>query len=134
MNHYETIFIVKPTLTPEEIEAQVEKTKETIEKNGGDILAIDEIGMRKLAYPIKKHERGYYSVIYYLAPGEAIAEIEYQLRYNEDILKFMSVKYRNKREIAQFEKMASKASKVFKDPLAKEENKEEPKEEAKEEA
>jgi small subunit ribosomal protein S6 len=104
MNCYETLFIVRPTLTEEEIETQIEKVGSIIKNNGGEIKAINEMGMRKLAYPIKKQERGYYSVVYYVAPPTMIRELEYQLRYNEDILRFMSVKYENKKEIAEFEK------------------------------
>ncbi len=109
MNHYETLFIVKPTLTDEEIKSQVQNNLDIITKEGGEIVAVDDMGMRKLAYPVEKNERGYYTVIYYKAPGALIAELERQMRYNEDILKFMTIRYSNKKEIAQFEKLASKA-------------------------
>jgi len=104
MNHYETLFVVKPTLTDEETKAQIEKNIAIITNNGGEIVAIDDMGMRKLAYPVEKNERGYYTVIYYQAPGTLIAEFERQMRYNEEILKFMTVKYTKKKEIAQFTK------------------------------
>jgi len=69
------------------------------------------MGMRKLAYPVEKNERGYYTVVYYTAPGSLIAELERQMRYNENILKFMTVRYTKKKEIAQFTKMAEAAAK-----------------------
>jgi len=109
MNCYETLLVVKPTLSDEEIQAQISKTEEVIKKESGDILVRDDMGMRRLAYPIQKQERGYYSIIYYKAPATAIAEIERQLRYNEEILRFMTVRYTNKKEIAQFEKMVENA-------------------------
>jgi len=111
MNHYETLFVVKPTLTDEETKAQIEKNIAIITDNGGEIVAIDDMGMRKLAYPVEKNERGYYTVVYYMAPGTAIAEFERQMRYNEDILKFMTVRYAKKKEIAQFTKQADAAAK-----------------------
>jgi len=111
MNHYETLFVVKPTLTDEETKAQIEKTIAIITDNGGEIVAIDDMGMRKLAYPVEKNERGYYTVVYYKAPGEIIAEFERQMRYNEDILKFMTVRYAKKKEIAQFDKQVEAALK-----------------------
>jgi len=111
MNHYETLFVVKPTLTDEEIKSQIKNTTDIIAKEGGEIVATDDMGMRKLAYPVEKNERGYYTVVYYKAPGTLIAELERQMRYNEDILKFMTVKYTNKKEIAQFEKLAANAGK-----------------------
>jgi small subunit ribosomal protein S6 len=69
------------------------------------------MGMRKLAYPIAKQERGYYTVVYFKAPGRTIDELERQMKYNEEILRFMTVKYSNKKEIAQFDKMVAAASK-----------------------
>ena len=111
MNHYETLFVVKPTLTDEETKAQIEKNIAIITDNGGEIVAIDDMGMRKLAYPVEKNERGYYTVVYYQAPGTMIAELERQMRYNEDILKFMTVRYTKKKEIAQFTKQADAAAK-----------------------
>ena len=111
MNHYETLFVVKPTLTDEETKAQIEKNIAIITDNGGEIVAIDDMGMRKLAYPVEKNERGYYTVVYYQAPGIMIAELERQMRYNEEILKFMTVKYSKKKEIAQFTKQADAAAK-----------------------
>jgi len=110
MNHYELLFVLKPTLTDEETKAQIEKVQSNITAQDATIVATDDMGMRKLAYPVEKNERGYYTVVYFQAPGAAIAEIERLLRINEEILKFMTVKYTNKKEIAQFTKMAATAA------------------------
>ena len=111
MNHYELLFVLKPTLTDEETKAQITKIQENIAAQEATIVATDDMGMRKLAYPVEKNERGYYTVVYFQAPGVAIAEIERLLRINEEILKFMTVKYSNKKEIAQFSKMAEAVAK-----------------------
>ncbi len=111
MNCYETLFVVKPTLTTEEIEGQIARVKEIITSKGGEVQACNDMGMRRLAYPIEKQERGYYSVVYYKAPSELVEELERQLRYNEEILRFMSVKYSNKKELAIFEKTVETLSK-----------------------
>jgi len=111
MNCYETLFVVKPTLTEEEIAAQIGKMKDVLSKVDAELLATDEIGMRKLAYPVEKNERGFYTVLYYKANGDAIAEIERNLRINEDILKFLTVKYTNKKELAEFDKQVAAAGK-----------------------
>ncbi len=111
MNHYETLFVVKPTLTDEETKAQIEKTLAIITDHDGEIVTTDDMGMRKLAYPVEKNERGYYTVVYFKAPGTLIAELERQMRYNEDILKFMTIKYTKKKEIAQFDKQVEAARK-----------------------
>jgi small subunit ribosomal protein S6 len=111
MNCYETLFIIKPTLTEDEIKAQVEKAISVLTKNGGSLKAIKDMGVRKLAYEIMKQKRGYYTVLYYTAPADLIKEFEYRLRYNEDILRFMTVKYVTKKEIEEFEKAVEKITK-----------------------
>jgi len=118
MNCYETLFVVKPTLTAEEIEAQIARVNEIIAEEGGELKATKDMGMRRLAYPIEKQERGYYSVVYYTAPSELVGELERQLRYNEEILRFMTVKFTNKKELTVFEKMVEEANKKAAEPKA----------------
>jgi small subunit ribosomal protein S6 len=105
------MFIVKPTLTEEEIKSQIETVKGNIEKNGGEIVACDDMGSRELAYEIKKNKRGYYYVIYFTAPSESIVELERNYRINENILRFIFVKYESKTEVAQWTKMSTEAAK-----------------------
>jgi len=111
VNHYETLFVVKPTLTEEEIKSQIEKVKAVLDKEGAELVATDDMGMRKLAYPVEKNERGYYTVLFYKANGSSIAELERNLRINEEIIKFLTVKYTKNKEIAQFEKLVAAAKK-----------------------
>lgn len=106
MKHYEVLFILKPTLTEEELKAQVDFVKEVITKNGGEVASVIEMGARKLAYKIKKYERGVYYVIYFTAPTELIAELTRNIRYNENIIRFLTVKYENKKEIDAWEKLS----------------------------
>ena len=80
MKHYELLFILKPTLTEEEVKAKVDFVKEVITKNGGEIATVVEMGTRKLAYTIKKYERGTYFVIYYKAPPALLAELTRNVR------------------------------------------------------
>ncbi len=124
MKHYELLLVFKPTLTEEELKAKVALMKEVLEKNGGVIASINEMGTRKLAYEVKKFERGFYVVFYFTAPASSILEIQRVIRINEDIIKFLTVKFENKKEIAQFEKL----SKQTKEEPKKEEKK--PEEEA----
>lgn len=111
MNCYETLFVVKPTLTEQEIASQITKIKDILVKVGAELIATDDMGMRKLAYSVAKQTRGYYTVLYYKADGSTIAEIERNLKINEDIIKFLTVKYGSKKEIAQFEKMIASIGK-----------------------
>eukprot|EP01155_Anaeramoeba_flamelloides_P043487 Anaeramoba_flamelloidesc37257_g1_i1.p2 GENE.c37257_g1_i1~~c37257_g1_i1.p2 ORF type:complete len:118 (+),score=15.30 c37257_g1_i1:41-394(+) len=111
IRHYETMFIVKPTLTEEETKAQIEQVVANIEKNGGEIIATDDMGTRPLAYEIKKNKRGYYFVIYFKAPSESILELERTYRINEEILRFIFIKYETRQEIAAWTAMSEEAAK-----------------------
>lgn len=106
MRHYEVLFILKPTLTEEEVSAKLEFVKEILTKNGAQIESVVPMGIRKLAYKIKKYERGTYFVIYFKAPTNLIAELERVLRITEEVIRFLIVKYENKKEIAAWEKLS----------------------------
>jgi len=116
MRNYENLVIVKPTFTAEEIQASVKAIEETITSNGGEIAATSPMGMRKLAYPIDKNERGYYHVVYYSIAPAAIAEIERRFRINEDLLRFVTIKYDTNREILAYNGLVEKAKKAAEAP------------------
>lgn len=109
--HYELLFVLKPTLVEEELQAKITFLKEILEKNGADISAFQDMGTRKLAYKVQKFERGYYGVFYFTAPTSSILEVERNLRISEDFIKFMSVKYENTVEMAYWNKAVEKHSK-----------------------
>ncbi|HHD80673.1 MAG TPA: 30S ribosomal protein S6 [Campylobacterales bacterium] len=131
MNNYETLFVLKPTLTDEETEAQISKVTEILEREGAKILATNKMGMRRLAYPVAKNERGFYTIIYFNAVGSVIAELERNLKFNEEVIKYLTVKYTKQKEIKQFNKLVAQSS--VKDEILKAEEvttEETPKEEA----
>jgi small subunit ribosomal protein S6 len=111
LKHYETMFILKPTLTEEETKAQIDLVKSNIEKNGGEIVSFEDMGSRQLAYEIQKNKRGYYFVIYFKGEPNGILEIERQYRINENIMRFIFIKYESKKEIAAWTKMSDEAAK-----------------------
>ena len=106
MRHYELLFILKPTLTEDEVKVKADFIKEIITKNGGEIASVVEMGTRKLAYKIDKYERGTYFVIYFKAPTQLIAELVRNLRITEEFIRFLPVKYENKKEIAAWDKLS----------------------------
>ncbi len=120
MRHYENLVIVKPTLTEEEIKNTIAAVEEVITSNGGEISARDAMGIRKLAYPIAKNERGYFYVIYYTIAPAAISEIERRFRINEELLRFVTIKYDTKREVTAWNQLVDKVNNPKKAP-AKEE-------------
>ncbi|MDR1007737.1 MAG: 30S ribosomal protein S6 [Campylobacteraceae bacterium] len=110
MRHYELLFVLRPTLTEEETKAKVDFIKEVLEKNGAKVAAQLNMGTRKLAYTVRKFKRGHYTVFYFQAPASAIGEIERIIRINEEIIKFLTVKFENKSEIVHWEKSVAKAT------------------------
>lgn len=106
MKHYEVLFILKPTLTEEEVSAKLDFVKEVLAKNDALIESVVEMGTRKLAYKIKKYERGTYFVIYFKAAPSFISELERVLKITEEVIRFLIVKYENKKEVAAWEKLS----------------------------
>ncbi len=121
MNNYETLYVLKPTLTDEETAAQIAKIEEILLTEGAKILATNKMGMRRLAYPVQKHERGFYTIVYFNAEGSVIQELERKLKFNEDVIKFLTVRYSNKKETAQFEKLVAEANTKTEEPAKTEE-------------
>ena len=111
MTCYETLFVVKPTLTEEEIAAQITKVKDVLAKEGAELVATNDMGMRKLAYPVEKNDRGYYTVLFYKGEGTLINELERNLKISEDVIKFLTVKYVKNKELTQFNKLVESANK-----------------------
>lgn len=92
MRHYEVTFIVDPTLPGDEIAATAQKYVNTVFEAKYTIVHIDELGLRQLAYPIKKKNSGYYySVEFSGENGEIIDRMELALRRDEKILRFLTV-------------------------------------------
>ena len=106
MKHYEILFIIKPTLTDDEVKAKADFVAEVISKNGGQIASQIDKGTRKLAYKIDKFERGVYKVFYFQAPTNLIEELVRNVRITEDIIRFLIVKYETKSEISAWEKLS----------------------------
>ena len=111
LKHYETMFILKSTLTDEETVVQIDNIRAIIEKNGGEIVSADNVGTRELAYEIEKNKRGYYYVVYFRGNPSGIAEIERNYRINENLIRFIFIKFESKKEIGSWTKMSDEAAK-----------------------
>ena len=92
MRNYEIMFILSTQLTDEEKQAGVEFVEKTLPAAGATEVKTEIWGDRKLAYPIKKKENGYYVLTTFQADGTKFTEIESKLNINESILKYMIVK------------------------------------------
>lgn len=88
--NYETIMIINSQLKDEEIKNLIGKVENTIKKNG-NIESIEEWGRRKLAYPIKKNNEGYYVLINFSSSPEFIDELNRIYNITDEILKHIIV-------------------------------------------
>ena len=107
MNQYETVFILTPVLSDEQMKEAVKKYEDQLTSRGAEIVHEESWGMRKLAYPIQKKSTGFYQLIEYKAEGTVIADVETELKRDERILRFLTVKL-DKHAIAYNEKKRSK--------------------------
>ena len=92
MKRYETLFIVQSELSSEDITAIVDRYSKIITDMKGTILKVERWGKRKLAYLIRKQSRGFYILIDFAGKREIVAELERILKFDDKVLKYMSVK------------------------------------------
>jgi small subunit ribosomal protein S6 len=103
-NQYETVFIITPVLSEQQMKEAVQKFKALIVEEGGEIVHEEDWGLRKLAYPIQKKSTGFYNLIEFKANAEFINKLEVEYRRDERIIRFLtfkmdkySVEYANKK-------------------------------------
>ncbi len=103
MNQYETVFILTPVLSEDQMKEAVKKYEEFLTSNGAEIVHREDWGLRKLVYPIQKKTTGFYNLFEFKSDGQLIAKLELQLKRDERILRFLTVKL-DKHAIAYNEK------------------------------
>ncbi len=92
MRHYETLFILHPNLNEEEYKDVLRKFGNLVERFKGVLVKIDEWGNQRLAYQVKKCDRGYYVLLDYCGEPGLVPELERDLRLDDRVLQFQSVK------------------------------------------
>ncbi|MGD9763107.1 MAG: 30S ribosomal protein S6 [Candidatus Binatia bacterium] len=91
IRRYETLIVIHPEIPEAQIRETIERAKRLIEEAGGEVHGMQEWGMRELAYPIRKLQRGYYVLAEYSATADVVRELERTLRITDEILRFLSV-------------------------------------------
>ena len=91
MREYETTFIVQPEISEEGCAEIFSRVDGVLERAGATRLLHDDQGKRRLAYEIRKFQKGRYVTTYYLSEGEAVAPLEGALRFEESVLRFLTV-------------------------------------------
>lgn len=92
MNKYESVIIIKPTLTEKETKDTINKYKENFEKFSNQPVKVEDLGKKKLAYEIQGNKEGSYAVFTFYGKPEDISETERQYRIDDNVMKFMTVK------------------------------------------
>jgi len=107
LNHYETVFIITPVLSENQMSEAVKKFKKALSSNGGEIVHEEYWGLKKLAYPIQKKSTGFYHLIEFKGPGSLVEKLEVEYRRDERIIRFLTFKM-DKYAIEYNEKKRSK--------------------------
>lgn len=98
---YEVMYIINPETDGEKIVKLNEAVGKLIEKEGGEVVRMDDIGIRNLAYPIQKKETGHYVLFEINGSGQEILELERRMRVNDMIMRYMTVRVDEDRKKAQ---------------------------------
>ncbi len=106
-NQYETVFILTPVLSDDQVKEAVKKYEDYLKDHGAEIVNHENWGMRKLAYPIQKKSTGFYTLFEYKVDGNVIQDLELQFKRDERVLRFLTVKL-DKHAIAYNEKRRRK--------------------------
>lgn len=89
---YEHVLLARQDVSAQQVEALVEQFKGIIEANGGSVTKTEYWGVKSLGYRIKKNRKAHYSLLNINAPSGAVLEMERQMRINEDVLRFLTIR------------------------------------------
>jgi len=98
---YEVMYIVDPETPAERIEKLNEAVGKVIEKEGGTVVRMDDIGRKQLAYPIEKKTEGHYVLFEIDGSGQEILELERRMRVNDMILRYITIRVDEDRKKAE---------------------------------
>lgn len=107
VNHYETVFIMTPVLSDEQMKETVAKFKKLLADNGAEILNEEAWGLKKMAYAIDKKSTGFYCLMEFTAEPSVVDTLETGYRRDEKVIRFMTVKL-DKYAVAYAEKRRAK--------------------------
>ncbi|MDR4987601.1 MAG: 30S ribosomal protein S6 [Bacteroidales bacterium] len=103
LRQYETVFIMTPVLSDEQMKETVSKFREYLKNKGAEIVYEDHWGLRKMAYPIQKKSTGFYHLIEFKAEPEIIRGFDVELKRDERVIRFLTMSL-DKHAIAYNEK------------------------------
>lgn len=89
---YEHTFLARQDISAQQVESLVEKFKTVLVDNGGSVGKVENWGLRTATYRIKKNRKAHYVLMNVDAPSDAVAEMERQMRINDDILRYLTIR------------------------------------------
>jgi small subunit ribosomal protein S6 len=92
MPFYEHVFLARQDVSAQQVETLTDQFKGVIEAAGGSVTKIEYWGVKSLAYRIKKNRKAHFALMNISAPPAGVAEMERQMKINEDVLRFMTIK------------------------------------------
>ncbi|MCP9468551.1 MAG: 30S ribosomal protein S6 [Nitrospira sp.] len=93
MRIYESLFIIRPSLSDEETTALIDKMKSVADKAGAQFIKAENLGKKKLAYEVRRERKGTYAYFYFKAPNQTVGELERAYRLEDNIIKFLTVQH-----------------------------------------
>ena len=91
MELYESLFIIRPSVSDEETKTLIEKMKSVADKTGAQFIKAENLGKKKLAYEGRRERKGTYAYFYFKAPNNTVGELERAYRLEDNIIKFLTV-------------------------------------------
>ena len=110
MKNYETVFILNPALSEEQVQNSVDKYEKYLKSNGAKIINKEIWGLKKLAYTIENKNSGFYNLIEYSAPADLVSSIELDFTRDETVMRYLTVTL-DKHAIAWAEKRRNRSTK-----------------------
>ena len=92
MNTYEHVFVVRPDVSPAQVESSIEAIKSLIEEKGGRVHKTEYWGLRTLAYRLNKNRKGHYGYLDMDAHNGVLDALEYRQKFADDVIRYMTVK------------------------------------------
>ncbi|MCZ8216356.1 MAG: 30S ribosomal protein S6 [Cyclobacteriaceae bacterium] len=126
MNNYETVFILNPVLSEDQMKDTVDKFVKVLKKADASVVNVEHRGLKKLAYPIQHKSTGFYALIEFAAAPTVINTLETEYRRDESVMRFLTtvldkhaVKYNERRRKGEFNKGKVKPVRKTEEELAR---------------
>lgn len=117
LKSYETVFILSPVLSDQQMKDTVAKFRSVLENNKAEIVNVEEWGLKKLAYPIQKKSTGFYAMIEFNAEPSVVNTLEVEFRRDERVMRFLTtaldkfaLEYNAKRRSGKFNRKSEETS------------------------